>query len=124
MKNKPPVPPGVKLTQEIPTDPSHKYTLLCLCCGSDTGETMNVRSSLADPVQLFGPDPANWKLRKGFCKSCEQKLKDGHTIYYSDTRGVILDFRGTHWHITEEQMDQVLQPQDAPKEKPKDPISD
>ena len=123
-----------KPTPELLTDPSHNYILLCLACGKETGQTMPIRQSLGDPVQLFGPDPKNWKLRKGLCNSCFSETKRGNSILFSDTRGVILKLRkrddgsvvlqnklgqivrlegeiiGKCTGISEEMMDQILGP--------------
>jgi len=114
-------------TPMIPTDKFHHYIMLCLVCGKETGEKMHQRASLADPVEMFGPDPNNWKLRRGLCPSCTAEMKKGHTLFFSDTRGCIVGLEGNEelkpgvrggcWKVPESEMDKLLGTPPQPEQK-------
>lgn len=98
-------------------DPKVELICVCLVCGEKTGKTMDIRSTLVDP-RVLNEQAENRMVRSGLCPRCQKAHDDGCTIFYTETRGVILtieanekihpDFRGGVIKIPEDKMDEVM----------------
>jgi hypothetical protein len=89
---------------------------VCLICGEPTGETSSARNHIITPGQIA--DANQHMYRRGLCLMHWKMIMEGHTGFYSETRGVMLtleanekinpDFRGKVIHIPEDKMDEIL----------------
>lgn len=94
--------------------PIVELVCMCICCGKETGKTINLKATLIDEKLLKRSN----KVREGLCDDCKILNDAGHTIFVTDTRGVILDleandkiedeYRGKVIKIPEDKMDEIM----------------
>jgi hypothetical protein len=103
-----------ELTPRMPTPDMLIH--VCLICGEPTGETSSARNHIITPGKIA--DANQHMYRRGLCAMHWKMIQEGHTGFYSDTRGVMLtldanvkispEFRGTVINIPEDKMDEIL----------------
>lgn len=100
--------------QPVDTDPVTQIKCRCLICGELTGKYVPARASIIDPKDMA----ENPEARHGLCPEHQSLHDKGHTMFYSDTRGCVVNLeankklkpnaRGGLWKIPEDKMDELL----------------